>query len=253
MLRRYTGAARRLLLLDYDGTLTPFSAHPSMALPENAMLDILTRIAAHAKNDVYIISGRDSAILEEWFGGLPIGLIAEHGAKIRHRNGRWETDEAVLQKDWKTEVKELMEQSALQCPQSFIEEKEYSLAWHYRNADAGTSIAEGRKLYEKLLAFTTRLPLHILDGKKVLEVRLQGISKGTAAAKILHHAPYDFILSAGDDITDEDMFQQLANLPQAVTIKIGGDVSIAQYHLRSPAGMQALLQAMLDAEQEPEQ
>jgi trehalose 6-phosphate synthase/phosphatase len=244
LLDRYARSAKRLLLLDYDGTLTPFSKHPSMALPGNDTLDILGQISANAQNDVYIISGRDSATLEKWFGHLPVGLVAEHGAKIRHKAGHWETDAIVKRKAWKPEVTKLMEDYVATCPQSFIEEKEYSLAWHYRNADTAQGISEAKKLYENLLACTAPLSLHVLNGNKVIEVRIKGIDKGMAVEKILGNAGYDFILSVGDDITDEDMFKKLAALPEAFTIRIGAEASHARYHLPAPYMVQSLLQAI---------
>lgn len=240
----YSRSAKRLMLLDYDGTLIPFSKHPSMALPGNDTLIVLGQLSANPQNDLYIISGRDSDTLEEWFGHLPIGLIAEHGAKIRHKDGNWETDAAAGQKGWKPEVKKLMEDYVARCPHSFIEEKEYSMAWHYR-ADPACGIPEAKELYEDLLGHTGRLSLNILDGHKVIEVKTRGIDKGTAVEKVLNSARYDFILAIGDDITDEDMFIKLQTLPQAFTVKIGQAASFARYHLHAPDMVQSLLQNIL--------
>jgi trehalose-6-phosphatase len=100
LLDRYRHARKRLFLLDYDGTLTPFFNLPSLARPDNLLLDILNNIAQNRKNSVYIISGRDSETLEKWLGHLPVNIIAEHGARFRYKGKGWEQqDLAVQQRD----------------------------------------------------------------------------------------------------------------------------------------------------------
>lgn len=55
-----------------------------------------------------------------------------------------------------------------------------------------------------------RLPIDILQGKKAIEVRPQGINKGASIKKILSvETEVDFVLCIGDDKTDEDMFEEL--------------------------------------------
>ncbi len=90
LLERYRNAKKRLFLLDYDGTLTPSFHLPSLAGPDNLLLDILNSMAQNWRNSVYIISGRDSRTLEKWLGHLPVNIIAEHGARIRYNGKVWE-------------------------------------------------------------------------------------------------------------------------------------------------------------------
>ena len=72
----YHAAESRLLLLDYDGTLVPFARRPQQARPGQALLNLLTRLSADPRTTLVIISGRQRAVLDEWFGTLPIGLVA---------------------------------------------------------------------------------------------------------------------------------------------------------------------------------
>ena len=94
-------------------------------------------------------------------------------------------------------------------PGSLIEEKDYSLVWHYRKSEPELASNRARELKEALLQFTTNLGLGVLEGNKVIEVKNAGINKGHAALKWVANEYFDFILAAGDDRTDEDIFHVL--------------------------------------------
>lgn len=250
LLEQYRQADSRLMLLDYDGSLVPFSKFPAAAKPDPEVVNTLLQLSKQRQNEVYIVSGRDSITLEAWLGHLSIGLIAEHGAKIRHKDGSWENAAATVGEDyWKTGVIKIMEHYISKCPHSFIEQKEFSLAWHFRNADLREGAIRAKELYEELLDFTTQLPLQVLQGNKVIEVRMKGINKGVAVASLLDKKTYDFILAIGDDKTDEDMFVKLVRTPGAFTIKVGNEASFAKYNLHTPAMVQSLLQSIALSEQ----
>ncbi|MFD0794875.1 bifunctional alpha,alpha-trehalose-phosphate synthase (UDP-forming)/trehalose-phosphatase [Mucilaginibacter litoreus] len=244
MLNKYAAAKNRLLLLDYDGTLVPFKKEPGMAKPGDELLETLAQLASHPYNTVYIVSGRDNYTLEEWLGKLAIGIIAEHGAKQRNKGESWvEMVDSEFKGQLKS-VEEVMEKYVESCPGSFIEKKDFSLAWHYRKADPFTGINKSKELYKELLERTTGLPLNILNGHKVIEVKSLATDKGKAIEKILNSRNYDFILSIGDDQTDEDMFRKLANRPEAFTIKVGEQISHAKYNVLTPYLVQSLLQTI---------
>ena len=244
LLRNYARADRRVLLLDYDGSLIPFSKLPALAKPGEALLARLKALADDERNDIYIISGRDGKTLEAWLGHLRIGLVAEHGAKIRRKDGHWESEALSDTAEWKVKIEKLMRQYVARCPHSFIEEKEFSLAWHYRNAEHQQGLIRARELHEALHDLTHGLQLNVLNGNKVLEVRARGVNKGIAANKILEPEQADFILAIGDDVTDEDMFIQLARMRKAYTIKVGPEASFAKYNLHNPAMVHSLLEEM---------
>src|SRR6059036_3971213 len=91
-------------------------------------------------------------------------------------------------------------------PGAFVEEKSYSLAWHYRLADPEQSEQMSRELMDDLREFTANIDVQVLQGAKVVEVRNAGVNKGAAALHWLAPETPDFILAIGDDWTDEDMF-----------------------------------------------
>jgi len=247
---KYEAAEKRLLLLDYDGTLVNFSKVPSGAAPDAELLSLLSCLCEDARNDVYIISGRDSKTLDSWLGHLKIGLIAEHGAKQRKFGEQWSNEALTVSTAWKDKIEKIMDHYVFRSPNSFIERKDFSLAWHYRNADPFLANRRAQDLYEELVEHTLQMPLDVLDGHKVIEVRNKGVNKGLAARKALDAKPYDFILCIGDDKTDEDMFKVLADIRGAYTIKVGHQASFAQYNLYTPFLVSSLLEMLSNTDSE---
>lgn len=241
LVEAYRQADHRCLLLDYDGTLVPFSRNPRDARPDASLLKLLDALAAHPRNSVTIVSGRDAATLEEWLGHLPVNLVAEHGGSIRRVGMSW-TQEQEIDQAWKAVVRPAMEMFARRCPGAFIEEKKHTLVWHYRKVDPDLGFIRSRELLDNLFHLIRNVPLQVLDGNKVIEVRVAGVDKGAAARRIVDEVQPDFILAAGDDTTDEDMFRVLGE--NAYTIKIGDGFSAAGYALHHHQDMLRLLEAL---------
>ncbi|MEO5976778.1 MAG: bifunctional alpha,alpha-trehalose-phosphate synthase (UDP-forming)/trehalose-phosphatase [Chryseolinea sp.] len=239
MVNTYKMSNRRSLLLDYDGTLVPFARNPFEATPDQSLLHLLGEIGADPKNDLTIISGRDATILEEWFGKMPINLVAEHGAAIKRVGREW-VQEKEIDQTWKPLIRPTLEMFMRRCPRSFVEEKNHTLAWHYRNVDSELGFIRSRELLDSLDHLIRNSQLQVVDGNKVIEIRVAGIDKGLAAKTILQGTTSDFILAMGDDKTDEDMFRSLAD--QAFTIKVGRGHSIAQYCIAHTHDVISLLQ-----------
>jgi trehalose 6-phosphate synthase/phosphatase len=223
-------AKKRCILLDYDGTLTPYQKLPSLAVPSSELIELLHQLTADPLNEVVIISGRDADTLEKWLGKLPLNMIAEHGACIKYRGEEWK-ELVHIDTEWKEEVRPLMELFVDRCAGSFIEEKKSTLAWHYRNTDGELGFNRSRELRNSLLQLIANSPLQVVDGNKVLEVRMTGVDKGTAANNMMNNVHPDFILCIGDDVTDEDMFKAMHE--KGYTIKIGRANTAAQYTILS--------------------
>ncbi len=177
---RFKKAVKRHLFLDYDGTLVPLTKHPKLAVPDQKLISLLRQISSDAKTDTTIISGRDSATLESWFHDLPVNLVAEHGASIRVKNEQWKHHREIDQ-SWKPLMRPTMELYAQRSPGSFLEEKTHTLAWHYRNVDPELGFIRSRELLDNLHHLVRNTPLHIIDGNKVIEIRISGVNKGSVA------------------------------------------------------------------------
>jgi len=240
ILAEYKAAPKRLLLLDYDGTLAPFADDPKAAVPGPDLLWTLDSLARDGQNDVVIISGRSKDTLENWLGHLSLAIIAEHGAWQRKKNENWQQTIA-MPPDWRKEVLPILEFYVDLLPGSFIEDKDCSIAWHYRKAEKETALFRAKELKWSLINLAMHTDLKVLEGNMVLEIRHQLINKGAAVKPFLNRSGpgYAFILAAGDDRTDEDLFRVLP--ASACSIKVGRAETRAKYIIPSQADFCALL------------
>ncbi len=225
---KYKSAARRLFLLDYDGSLVSFKDNPGDLKPDRRLRSALRTLSSSGKNELVIISGRDRKTLAGWLGDVTNGLAAEHGLWIRRRE--WKKIDFVSD-GWKEEIRPILEVFVDRTPGSLVEEKDFSLAWHYRKVDPALSGVRVGELKDMLSHITANMEIGVLEGNKVIEIKGSFINKGKAASHWLRARKWDFILSVGDDWTDEDIFEQLPE--DAYSIKVGFGASKARYRVSS--------------------
>lgn len=224
----YNKAKRRLIILDYDGTLVPIVKQPELAIPDETLLQILKSLSEDVKNKVVISSGRDASFLEKWFGNINVDLAAEHGAFFRE-SGEWKEINQIQFFPDNDEIWDIMQHMVDKTPGSRIETKKTSLVWHYRNCDKWLADLREKQLINALMRPCARLNLQIMRGSKIVEVKAIGFNKGTEALRLLENEDYDFVMAMGDDTTDDDMFHALPE--EAITIKVGSVSSIARFSL----------------------
>ena len=237
LLKRLVQAPKLTLLLDYDGTVVPIVSGPALAAPDDALLEQLSELAGTPEVDVHVVSGRARETLENWLGSLPIGLWAEHGLWYRARpTAKWESTVPV-QREWMDRVRPIILRSIHATPGSLVEEKTASFAWHYRMADPDLGERHARELHAELSRALLNDAVEILDGSKVVEVRLKDVSKGVVVARLAPMA--GTLVALGDDRTDEDMFTALP--PNGVAIHVGPLPSTARYRLQDWRTVRELL------------
>ncbi len=245
LLQDYLQAGNRLLFLDYDGTLSPLMPHPKMAFPRKNTLALLQRLAADPKNTVVLVSGRDKQLLDRWFGQIPLNIVAEHGAWVRRGRNPW-----ALMRDqtngWKANLMPMLQHYADRLPGAVVEEKDYSIAWHYRMADPEQAPILERELIDHLSGFTANIEVQLLRGSKVVEIRNAGNTKGAAASIWIANVKPDFILAIGDDSTDEELF---AVLPEtAYSVRVGITNTRARFSVGQQSDVIQLLNQLASAE-----
>ncbi|MGB0523337.1 MAG: bifunctional alpha,alpha-trehalose-phosphate synthase (UDP-forming)/trehalose-phosphatase [Flammeovirgaceae bacterium] len=243
MLENYHAADKRVFFLDYDGTLRAFTKRPEQAKPDPELLEILEQLTANEKNKVVIISGRDRKSLDGWLGHLNVDMIAEHGVWSKKQGKEWKTIDN-LDLSWKERIGPIVDLYVDRTPGSFIEEKDYSLAWHYRKADPDFGEMRARDLLSNLKYFISNMDLTIMEGNKVIEIKNRDVNKGKAARKWLGKNSYGFIFAIGDDVTDEDTFHAMPE--SAYTIKVGIVPSEATYNVKSTVEVRVLLRKFLE-------
>ncbi|MCB0424430.1 MAG: bifunctional alpha,alpha-trehalose-phosphate synthase (UDP-forming)/trehalose-phosphatase, partial [Mangrovimonas sp.] len=218
MLNDYNKSQKRLLFLDYDGTLAGFKNNPQDAKPDAELITLLDQLNEKQNTDFVIVSGRDRETFEQWFNHKSYSLITDHGVWLKDKNEDWKMLER-LKTDWMDNILPILESFVDRTPGTFIEKKKYSLAWHYRKADPELAMKRAMELNTVLTSMTSNNDLKVLKGNKVMEIKSSSVNKGRATSRWLTKGPYDFIFAIGDDWTDEYMFDELPN--KAYTVKVG--------------------------------
>mmetsp|Transcript_89541 Transcript_89541/g.256452 ORF Transcript_89541/g.256452 Transcript_89541/m.256452 type:complete len:419 (+) Transcript_89541:79-1335(+) len=254
-------AGPKALFLDYDGTLREFEARPEMATPTREILDLLERINAREDLIPHIISGRDSKFLEENFGRFSrFVLVAEHGFQISQAASPekrswclWEQHGSnTRNKDhehWKKIMREEVERLIAASPGSHLEEKRSALVWHYREvtdqAQAEALALRAVDIFADVIRKEKLQDVKIMHGHKVVEVSHKNVRKGLVMRKLceeksLFGEPYAAVLAAGDDVSDETMFDVASD--DFLTIKVGLGPTVARFRVESPVQLRQFLQ-----------
>ncbi len=243
----YRNAAKRLLLLDYDGTLVPFAVRPQDAAPDRELLTLLTQLTSDRANCVVVISGRSAPDLERWLRQVPrLGLAPEHGARWRPPGSdTWQGRSAEM--EWKDTVRPILQHFVDRTPGSFIEEKEFALVWHFRTIEAEFGDWLATELVAMLEGMLAETELRAYRGNKIVEVKPMWANKGALATELLAGcADAQFIFGIGDDRTDEDLF---AHLPEnAWSVYVGGGPSRAHYSVADTNSVRHLLRQLTQSD-----
>lgn len=228
----YMRSKRRIIFLDYDGTLAPFQLKPELALPTDDIKNLLYRLSEDNSNQVVIISGREQKRLEEWLGTIPLTLVAEHGAFHKKPSQQWKSY-FPLQHEWKNRMLPPMKALETQFDGTKVEEKQFSLTWHYRNIKTPLSTKELNQILAALRALPNKIEFLIYEESYAIELRTLGIDKGRfAGLHAMNDGPYNFMLAIGDGRTDEDLFKVIGS--ESFSIKVGeSNNSYAQYYLEN--------------------
>lgn len=242
----WAAAKQRLLFLDYDGTLREIVRSPEDAVPSAELRGLLAHLAAVPGVEVHVVSGRHRQDLENWLGDLEIHLCAEHGYAWRTRGDAVWSQMPEVDLSWIPTVQELLLDVSEEVPGTRLERKPCALAWHYRMADIDYGVWRARELHSQLEESLTHLPVEIVHGHRVIEVRAAGVHKGGYVRRVLEAGvPADFLLCIGDDRTDRDMYRAL---PQnAFTVHVGGGEDDARYSIESAARVRSLLASLAEA------
>jgi trehalose 6-phosphate synthase/phosphatase len=124
--------------------------------------------------------------------------MGAHGLWLRPPHGEWAMT-ANLSNTWKNSVRHVLDLYTDRMPGSFIEEKDYSLAFHYRQCDPDMIEVKLSEVREAISSMTHSMSVSLQDGNKVFEVKDGRVNKGYGASLLIQNGNYDFILGAGDD------------------------------------------------------
>ncbi len=228
IIKSFITSKRRLVLLDYDGTLHSFSSSisPAAVRPSPKLKAQLKHISEQSKTKLCIISGRPRATLDEWFRGLPkLILVAEHGAWIK-TDGVWKQNAVEFDK---APLVSLLKEYATRTPGATVEEKDFSVVWHYRRVNPELAFVRNSNIRHDISNLIRDSELMLHNGNKIIEIKPRTVDKGSVASQLVEKYHADFIFCAGDDYTDEAMFGSLP--PDAYTVKVGFGETKARYQV----------------------
>ena len=230
------------LFIDYDGTLVPFTNSPEDAKPDNEVNTIIESLSKLPNTKVVIISGRNRRFLDQHLGHHDIEFVAEHGIWYRNMEKKW-LSYANLDNSWKKHIRPILEEYVDRTPKSSIEEKEFSLAWHYRKVDAEFGELRAREIISHLKYLAVNMNLQVLEGNKVVEIKNLEVNKGRAVTKLIGDKIDGFIFAIGDDVTDEDTFHALPE--HGYSVKVGDLRSDAKYRVNDYKSVRELLKSLI--------
>lgn len=245
--------SKRLFLLEYEGTLCAPAALPDLAIPSMSLRRFLQRLTSDPANFVYIMSGRSMGTLDQWFGDIAVGLIAEQGCDYRHPSAEtWESLVVNTDQSWRAGVMPILQYFTERTPGAHLEAKDRVITWHFLDADPLFGSWQGKELQLLLAETCINLPVEVISGNKYLELRPVGVSRLSAVQRIISELSdgLDFAFAIGSDKADEDVFSFLNTYIRTgdgevvtVTCRVGGksDNSAAdRYVLDSDIAFRAL-------------
>jgi trehalose 6-phosphate phosphatase len=239
-----------LLILDYDGTLSPFSLNPSQAFPYPGVCERIEQVMKLRKTEVVIISGRD---LESLTRLLPLNPLPElwgsHGGECL-RFGK----ESSLVYTLKPEIKHILTQAAKRAkelvPDFFCEVKPLSIALHWRGHGSEVISKQKVRIRECWKKEIGNLPLEIHDFDGGMELRVAGINKGNAVKKLLKRFSRETLIAyLGDDVTDEDAFQALGDRALKILVRKELRTTLADLCLVPPQELLTFFDQWIDVQQ----
>ncbi|MEC8494974.1 MAG: trehalose-phosphatase, partial [Planctomycetota bacterium] len=167
-----------------------------------------------------------------------------------HRNAEGDRDLEVWieapRGDWYELARERMEAVTRSVAGSFVEQKSTGICWHHRKAEPSVGLAAARSLHAELSNLLAGRGVRVELGRDVVEARPADVTKGEAVERLrgAGHLDVDALIVAGDDTTDESMFEAFGE--RAHTVLVGERVSVARWRVGGPSDLRRLLGALAD-------
>ena len=229
-LPRVSDPGRVALFLDFDGTIVEIAERPQLVRVDPATLQLLAALADRLEGAVAIVSGRPIEDIDKLFSPLVLPAAGVHGLMRRDAAGRMQG--AHFEAGAIAPVREALELALGATRGLLIESKPGAVAVHYRSRPELEEMC-----YEAVSAAVAGRPgLGLIRGKMVLEIKLNGTSKGTAIRAFMSEPPFRGRLPvfAGDDVTDEDGFAVIDALG-GHAIKVGNGSTRARWRAKTAA------------------
>lgn len=207
-----------LLLLDYDGTLAPFTTNPDETLPYPGVMQRVATIMQSGHTKVIIVSGREISKLKKFLNLSPLPeLWGSHGGETLY-SGTNHTVESINAQQQEL-IRGATQIAQKLAPDLYCEIKPLSVALHWRGQPKALIETQAQLIYRKWKeSFCIQgFDIHPFDGG--IELRSKEISKKNAVEKILQRSPNTPLAYLGDDLADEEVFEVLGNRGLKVLVR----------------------------------
>jgi len=243
---RVRHASLRVLLLDYDGTLAPFTPDRTRAFPYREIPELVSKIMRH-NTRVVLVSGRAATELLFLSGIQPQPEIwGSHGVERLHPDGAYEVHTPDLpHRHALHRASRALQECGLK---ERMEGKPSAVAVHWRglSADRRAHIEQQVRAVCVPIADDSGLELLPFDGG--LELRAPGRTKGDAVNVVLAEAGKGVAAAyLGDDHTDENAFRAIKGRGLAVLVRSEFRPTIADAWVRPPEELLNFLRDWLSA------
>lgn len=231
-----------MLLMDYDGTLTPIVDRPEYACLGEETRRMLQEIAGQPRLIAGIISGRSLADLKSKVGVEGLIYAGNHGFEIESPHFKYIHPAAEAARPVLALIRNFLVKATGHIRGALLEDKGLTLSLHYRLV--GEEDLPGLKeiMHRAVAGAVTRGLVKITFGKKVYEFRpavrwdkgkavrflMKSYQKGGRQSGLL-------VVYLGDDTTDEDAFRMVRRYGHGLSVHVGGDRpdSAAKYCVKS--------------------
>ena len=225
------------ILLDIDGTILDIAPSPRQVSVPTGLRRTLSRLADLTGGAVALVSGRSINDIDLIFSPLQLPTIGVHGAEMRtSADGEVRTRVAPLSSGLKRKLATVAELGR----GILLEDKDYSLALHYRLApEKGPAMLAA---IAKICASIPEESVEILPGKLVVDIKPAGINKGDAVCALMEHAPFAgrHPIFIGDDTTDLPVFSIIPKFG-GLAYSVGGIAADVDGHFATPEAVRAWL------------
>ncbi|GMF37049.1 unnamed protein product [Phytophthora fragariaefolia] len=225
MTSAYSRSSRRLIFINYEGVLAAEASIPELAYPPQELIWQLSMLTKDPRNTVVIVSARSTSVCEQWFAGLSGNLVlaAEYGVYVKWvgKNEYWHCMVPNMDMSWWEHVVPLLEYYTERTPGAYIERKESSVAWHYRDCDLDHGLWQASELLVSLREITRSLPVSVCPGNRYLEVRPQKVSKATLFERIWEFMNWAILFPDENSVTTE-YFGEPVHTPSSPMMKPRG-------------------------------
>ncbi|MDE2991888.1 MAG: trehalose-phosphatase [Chloroflexota bacterium] len=205
------------LFLDFDGCIVDIAPTPEAVNVPDRLPSLLIALREALAGAVAIVSGRPIEQIDGFLGTAVPAAAGLHGLERRAADGG--IVRPPMPPNELNVVRALLEEFAGKHPGVLVEDKQYTLALHYRLAP---SLRDDCRDVSNFALKDAPQGWQVIEGKFVFEVRPCGPTKGTAIEAFMGEAPFlgRTPVFCGDDITDEDGFE-VVNARGGVSIRVG--------------------------------